>query len=97
MGLVEAPCYLLASPASPASTLPLFSPPCPDLQTCLGASLPSFLSQASLTVCPASLYPESILSTPGSSTATGSLEVSQVSQFSLGLGKITRPIEARHD
>ena len=92
MGLVEAPCYLLGCLASLASTLPLFSPPCPDLQTSQAASLPSFLSQASLTICPASLYLESILSTPGSSTATGSLEVSQVSQCSLGLGKITRPM-----
>ena len=97
MGLVEAPSYLQGCPASPASIRPLFSPPCPGLQTSQAASLPSFLSRASLTICLASLYLESILSTPGSSTATGSLEVSQVSQCSLGLGKITRPIEARHD
>ena len=73
---VEARCYLLVSPASTASTLPLSSPPCPDLQTCQAASLPSLVCPASLTACLASLYPGSILSTPGSSTVTGSLEVS---------------------
>ena len=73
---VEARCYLLVCTASPASTRPLCSRLCLDLQTCQAASLPSLVSQASLTASPASLYPGSILSTPGSSTVTGSLEVS---------------------
>ena len=73
---VEGRCYLQVCPACPASTRPPCSPPCLDLQTCQAASLPSLVSQASLTASPASLYPGSILSTPGSSTVTGSLEVS---------------------
>ena len=73
---VKARCYLLVSPAFPASTRPLCSPPCPDLQACQAASLPSLVCPASLTASLASLYPGSILSTPGSSTVTGSLEVS---------------------
>ena len=75
---VGAPCYLLASTVCPASTRRPSSPPSRDLPVCQAASRPSWVCRAlaSLTASPASLYPGSILSTPGSSTGTGSLEVS---------------------